>query len=94
MYQGQRELIVLLLQNKTIVTSVRFAVNNPSGSGTERGAGEARREQGRKEGRMGDRQYTAEEGAGEKSCGMYPLIHRLPSPESAWGRPHRIKYTV
>lgn len=50
MYQGQRELIVLLLQNKTIVTSVRFAVNNPSGSGTERGAGEARRDQDRKEG--------------------------------------------
>lgn len=50
MYQGQQELIVLLLQNKTILTSVRFAVNNPSSSGTEQGAGEGKRGQERKGG--------------------------------------------
>lgn len=40
-----------LLQNKTVLTSVRFAVNNPSALGTERRARdkeEARRESGRR----------------------------------------------
>jgi hypothetical protein len=51
-YRGQQELIVLSFQNKTILTSVRFAVNNPSAIGTEQGAGEGRKNRiGRKDGR-------------------------------------------
>lgn len=93
MYQGQRELIVLLLQNKTIVTSVRFAVNNPSGSGTERGAGEAGRDQDRKEGwKKGGTQQRRELGRNLVACTHF--IHCLPSPESAWGRPHGVETTV
>lgn len=34
---------------------------------------------------MEDGRCTAEEGAGEKSSGIYLVIHSLPSPESAWG---------
>lgn len=34
---------------------------------------------------MEDGRCTAQEGAGEKSSGIYLVIHSLPSPESAWG---------